>query len=79
MIYAQGQKDDVEEFTDNVKAMQWLALKVRFLEPLPHDLDASLLQRRWTEFQKVGKVVEEMKRLGRERFVVEMGIGSSGT
>jgi len=31
------------------------------------------------EFQKVGEVVEEMGRIGREECVVEMGIGSFGS
>ncbi|KAF8902280.1 hypothetical protein CPB84DRAFT_1846441 [Gymnopilus junonius] len=35
VIYAQGEKSNIEEFVDNVKAMQWLALKLRFVESLP--------------------------------------------
>lgn len=61
----------VEEFVNNVKAMQWLALKVRFVEPIPVTTERK-------EFQKVGEVVEEMRSIGREDFVVEMGIGSTG-
>ncbi|KAH8825672.1 hypothetical protein DL96DRAFT_1499901, partial [Flagelloscypha sp. PMI_526] len=75
LIYAQGTQDDIEEFVTDVKAMQWLALRVRFVEPLPFEVDPGSL-RNWTEFQKVGEAVEEMKRLGREKFVVEMGVGS---
>lgn len=63
----------------NVKAMQWLALRVRFVEPLPENLvPQSMEKRRWVELEKVGEVVEEMRRLGRESFVVEIGIGSAG-
>ena len=41
-----------------------LAVPVEFLSPVHPE--------------KVGEVVDEMRRLGRERFVVEMGIGSAG-
>lgn len=58
--------------------MQWLALRVRFLEELPDELTVPSSPG-WTEFQKVGEVVEEMRKLGREQFIVEMGIGSAGT
>ena len=85
VIYAQGERSCVEEFVDNVKAMQWLALKVRFVEPLDteHLPSKSISEskgeaRKWKEFQKVGEVVEEMRKLGREEYVVEMGIGSAG-
>ncbi|KAL0563984.1 hypothetical protein V5O48_018075 [Marasmius crinis-equi] len=75
VIYAQGGKEDVEEFVENVKGMQWLALKLRFLEPDEEGEGKPS----WAEFQKVGEVVEEMRRIGREKYVVEMGIGSAGT
>ncbi|KIM38229.1 hypothetical protein M413DRAFT_447977 [Hebeloma cylindrosporum] len=84
VIYAQGERSRIEEFVDNVKAMQWLALKVRFVEPLDTDLHNKSVSeptgeaRKWKEFQKVGEVVEEMRKLGREEYVVEMGIGSAG-
>jgi len=55
--------------------MQWLALRVRFVEPVDERVNES----HWVEFQKVGEVVEEMKRIGREEFVLEMGIGSAGS
>jgi len=84
VIYAQGSKEDVEEFVENVKGMQWLALRLRFLEALPDEIkagsrgdEASL--EGWKELQKVGEVMEEMRRIGREKYVVEMGIGSAGT
>ncbi|PSR72035.1 hypothetical protein PHLCEN_2v12101 [Hermanssonia centrifuga] len=76
VIYCEGGKDNVEEFVGNVKAMQWLALRVRFIEPLPGKSEES--ERRWAEFEKVGEVVEEMRRLGRGNHIVEMGIGSAG-
>ncbi|CAA7265051.1 unnamed protein product [Cyclocybe aegerita] len=84
VIYAQGERSNVEEFVSNIKAMQWLALKVRFVESLPLELVNSDRgsgklgeDQRWKEFQKVGKVVEEMRRIGREGYVVKMGIRST--
>ncbi|KAJ8462375.1 hypothetical protein ONZ45_g17959 [Pleurotus djamor] len=112
-IYAQGSKEDIEEFVRLVKEMQWLALKVRFVEPLTpsprrvHDHEGESAsgtmkppvstedeaqarlpseansspggKSHWVEFEKVGEVVEEMKRLGRGEFIVQMGIGSLGS
>ncbi|KAL1672776.1 hypothetical protein EV122DRAFT_294653 [Schizophyllum commune] len=81
VIYAYGTKDAVEDFVDRVKGMQWLALRLRFLDALPEEeQDAGRgAERRWGELQKVGEVVEEMRRLGREKYVTEMGIGTSGS
>ncbi|EEB95628.1 hypothetical protein MPER_05368 [Moniliophthora perniciosa FA553] len=55
--------------------MNWLALRVRFIEAL----EAERVEGagRWKELEKVGEVVEEMRRIGREKWIVEMGIGSS--
>ncbi|KAF7330109.1 RWD domain-containing protein 2B [Mycena sanguinolenta] len=74
VIYAQGDQGSVEEFVENVKAMQWLALRLRFSEPLPVGERGEA--QGWTEFEKVGEVVEAMRRLGLEDWIVEMGIGS---
>ncbi|KAK1235382.1 hypothetical protein PQX77_001404 [Marasmius sp. AFHP31] len=80
VIYAQGKQEDIEEFVENVKAMQWLALKLRFLEPVPEEeTGGEAPGQRWAEFQKVGEVMDEMRRIGREKYVVEMGIGSAGS
>lgn len=83
IVYCEGLQDQVEQFVANVKAMQWLALRVRFIEPAPEASSAAsgneCSRGRWMELVKVGEVVEEMKRLGREKYVVEMGIGSAGT
>lgn len=77
VIYAEGGKDSIEDFVSRVKAMQWLALRVRFVESAPdtRQVDGA---GRWVEFEKVGEVVEDMRRIGRESYVVEMGIGSAG-
>lgn len=88
MLYAEGERADVEEWVKEVKSWQWLALRVRFVEQLPAKYvsrDDSIQRqggtderRRWVEVEKVGDVVDEMRRLGRESYVVEMGIGSVG-
>ncbi|KAI0789564.1 hypothetical protein C8Q75DRAFT_718580 [Abortiporus biennis] len=88
VIYCEGEQSQVEEFVGNVKAMQWLALRVRFVEPVPcegvneglgMETNEGSSKKRWVEFEKVGEVVQEMRRLGRENYVVEMGIGSAWT
>lgn len=82
VIYCEGTREDVEDFVGRVKGMQWLALRLRFIEPAPSDLEGRAMEpnkqrRQWAEFEKVGEVVEEMRRLGRGHFIVEMGIGSA--
>lgn len=87
----EGERASVEEWVREVKSWQWLALRVRFVEPLPvwfvqqQEGDAARgdgtdeeTRRRWVEMEKVGDVVDEMRRLGRESYVVEMGVGSAG-
>ncbi|OJT09570.1 RWD domain-containing protein 2B [Trametes pubescens] len=76
VIYCEGTREDIEDFVSRVKSMQWLALRLRFVEPVPQIANPSI--REWSEFEKVGEVVEEMRRRGGESFVVEMGIGSAG-
>ncbi|KAG7100156.1 hypothetical protein E1B28_001935 [Marasmius oreades] len=80
IIYAKGEKENIEEFVENVKAMQWLALKLRFAEPVGEgEGEVEDGGRRWGEFQKIGEVLEEMRRIGREQYLIGMGIGSSGS
>ncbi|KAG1822987.1 uncharacterized protein BJ212DRAFT_1262971 [Suillus subaureus] len=55
--------------------MQWLALRVRFVKPIDFAIDEH--RQGWSEFQKVGEVVEEMRRWGKEKYMPEMGIGGS--
>lgn len=79
VIYAQGSEESIEEFVSNVKSMQWLALRVRYVEPVPQDLLDGPSPSGWREFSRVGEVVEEMRRLGRESCVLGMGIGSTSS
>lgn len=81
-MYCEGSQSDVEEFVDSVKAMQWLALRLRFIEPLESrygrlSIKSSrhTLERRWIEFEKVGEVVEFMRQIERDNFVTGMGLG----
>lgn len=81
-IYCEGNQSDVEEFVDNVKAMQWLALRLRFIEPLESRYgrlyiksSRHALERRWIEFEKVGEIVEFMRQIERDNFVTGMGLG----
>jgi len=81
VIYCEGKQAHVEEFVSNVKGLQWLALHVRFVEPLEVDVVASTHiqdSRDWVEFEKVGKVVEYMRNIGREAFITQMGLGNAG-
>jgi len=74
LIYAEGDKENVDEFVRNIRAMQWLALKVRFIEPIePSQHDPG---QRWMEVEKVGEVLALMRRLGREKHITNFGIGS---
>jgi acylphosphatase len=77
IIYAQGLEENIEEFVHNIKSMQWLALRVRFVEPLPLG-EVVHPDKPWLELEKVGEVLEYMRLIGREKCIVEMGIGSAG-
>ncbi|KDQ12389.1 hypothetical protein BOTBODRAFT_34694 [Botryobasidium botryosum FD-172 SS1] len=77
VIYVEGgrgSKASIEEFVKRVKGMQWLALKVRFVEEVEVGL---VIGKGWKEVEKVGEVVEEMRKRGRERHVTGLGLGSS--
>jgi hypothetical protein len=73
VLYVSGARAGVEAFVRDTKALQWLALRVRFVERAPAPLEPG-----WVELEKVGEVVEWMRMRGLERFVIEMGIGSAG-
>ncbi|KAH7911617.1 hypothetical protein BJ138DRAFT_1006189 [Hygrophoropsis aurantiaca] len=80
VIYAEGAQDNIEDFVANIKAMQWLALRVRFVEPVePTGRAEEISFPRWIELEKIGEVVEEMRKRGKEQYVVEMGIGSAAS
>lgn len=84
IIYAEGPRDAVETFVRNVKGMQWLALRVRFVEPmlgsgsdvLGTTRDQSVPGEQWVEVSKIGEVLEQMRMRGREALVTNLGIGA---
>ncbi|THH11626.1 hypothetical protein EW145_g568 [Phellinidium pouzarii] len=83
-IYAEGARADLLDFITSVKGFQWLALHVRFVEPLSGEHSGQFAEKRedghsWVELERIGEVVEYMRRLGREQFVTEMGLGSSAS
>jgi hypothetical protein len=55
IIYAEGQQESVEELVANVKAMQWLALRVRFIEPAEPNNSVGSRSDQWLELQKSGR------------------------
>lgn len=78
VIYCTGCQPDVQAFVSKVKNMQWLALHTKFIEPLPIDNKSvgSTIHRSWKEVEKIGEVVDEMRKYGREEYAYEFGIGS---
>lgn len=86
VIYCEGEKEGVVDFVGRVKAMQWLALRIRFVQEvgdnegkLDCNSDEAGLTRKWIELEKVGEVVDYMRRIGREHFVLELGLGASSS
>ncbi|KAG9312572.1 hypothetical protein JVU11DRAFT_6968 [Chiua virens] len=88
VIYVEGAQDAVETFVRNVKGMQWLALRTRFVEPVPESESrsdgtvtqdgrprASDDQLAWVELSKIGQVLEHMQKRGRGALVTNLGIG----
>ncbi|KAG8976531.1 hypothetical protein FRB90_009140 [Tulasnella sp. 427] len=75
IIYAEGKKEDVEDFVQRVKEMQWLALRVRFVEPIEGP-DVGVTRQEWTEVTKVGEAIELMRKRGREKLIIGLGFGA---
>lgn len=80
IIYSEGDEEDIKEFIENIKAMQWLALRVRFVEPLessqdPHPTVGAPSP--WVELQKIAEVLSYMRKRGRETTLTNLGIGNS--
>ncbi|KAF8131493.1 hypothetical protein EV363DRAFT_1398583 [Boletus edulis] len=78
IIYAQGDQEAVEAFVREVKGWQWLALRVRFVEPAPRsESESDGENTKWVEMTKIGEVLEWMRIRGREALVTDLGIGAS--
>ncbi|KAG2069766.1 hypothetical protein BDR04DRAFT_1118837 [Suillus decipiens] len=64
-------QESVEGFVAHVKSMQWLAPRVRFVGPI--NLANDERHQGYSDFQKTGKVVEEMRRgHGRDKYITEV-------
>lgn len=78
IIYAQGDLTDLEEFAREVKSWQWLALKLRVLEP---DRGSKAVQRpgrgKWEEVTKIGEALDWLRSVGKEYLLTDSGIGVS--
>ncbi|KAI6154243.1 hypothetical protein BKA82DRAFT_4099196 [Pisolithus tinctorius] len=70
LIYAEGGRENVEEFVRNVKGMNWLALRVRFVEQVEPESGQA------ASVQKISDVLELMRKRGRESYITQHGIGS---
>ncbi|KAH8090718.1 hypothetical protein HD553DRAFT_266285 [Filobasidium floriforme] len=80
IIFAEGDVDDLEEFSREVKSWQWLALRLRVLEA---DEKASRSEwegrkGKWEELNKVGEAVDYLKKIDKEHLLLDIGIGSGG-
>jgi hypothetical protein len=63
-----------------VKSWQWLALRLRVLEPDPlaDGSTANPHKGKWEELTKVGEAVDWLKKIGKEHLLLDVGIGSGG-
>ncbi|KIJ13811.1 hypothetical protein PAXINDRAFT_80269 [Paxillus involutus ATCC 200175] len=57
--------------------MQWLALRVRFIEPAEPNNSVGSRSDQWLELQKIGEVLEQMRKRDRESLITDLGIGNS--
>jgi acylphosphatase len=75
IMYAEGPQEAVEAFVRDVKGMQWLALRIRFVEHLDFVVtrDQNVL---WVEVSKIGEVLELTRIQGRKDLFTNLGIGA---
>lgn len=83
IIFAQGDYDDLQDFAREVKSWQWLALKLRVLEPVLNHPQSGIdsakpSKGKWEEVHKVGEAVDWLKAIGKQHLLLDIGIGSSG-
>lgn len=98
ILYAMGEKEDIEEWLDQVKSWNWLALRIRVAcEPVPEEMLAYGLTSKgdrgrgsesglkndvkargdWVELDKLADCLEWMRQRGREKMLVDAGVGTS--
>ncbi|KAJ9107365.1 hypothetical protein QFC21_000815 [Naganishia friedmannii] len=76
IIFAQGDLTDLEDFAKEVKSWQWLALKLRVLEPDKENTEKERQRRgRWEEVTKIGEALEWLRGVGKEYLLTDSGIG----
>lgn len=91
IYYAIGEREDLEEWTREVKSWNWLALRVRVsVEPVPgaeEELQGSGRESGarggkgrgdWVELEKIGEALEWLRKRGREKMLLDTGIGGGG-
>lgn len=92
IYYAIGEREDLEEWLREVKSWNWLALRVRVgIEPVPggeeelegrgKDVGARGGKGRgdWVELEKIGEALEWLRKRGREKLLLDTGIGGGGS
>lgn len=91
IMYAIGSREDLEEWQREVKSWNWLALRVRVApEPIPAESAEDAGGGRgsasgarggkgrgeWAELEKLSDALEWMRIRGRERLLLDVGMGS---
>lgn len=76
IIFAEGSHADLEEFVKEVKSWQWLALRLRVFEEDTDGKPRGTGRGEWTELEKLGEAVEWLRSVGKERLLLEIGMGS---
>lgn len=90
LIYAEGDLEDLEEFGREVKGWQWLNLRMRVLEEDETGegkgkgkmggtgQEEGRRKGEWMELGKVGEAVDYLRERGKERLLLDIGIGAGG-
>lgn len=84
IIYAEGDYADLETVAREIKSWQWLALRMRALERLPDGKGGATgstgprAKGSWEEVDKLGDAVEWLRKLGREKLLLDIGFGAGG-
>lgn len=90
ILYAIGEKEDIDDWLVEVRSWNWLALKVRITcerdpecrietERLKREGVAGAVKERgdWVELHKLTDALDWMRKRGRERLLTDAGVGTS--
>ena len=78
IIYAQGDLCDLEDFAREVKSWQWLALKLRVLEPDTSNEKTMRPGRgEWQEVSKIGEALEWLRGVEKAYLLTDSGFGAN--